>query len=1274
MKNIKIKPSENWHPLITEYEHSDDVDFNNTQITSLEGITLNINTLTDKVVDVSHNNYTSTQLTTRSTIDSILTPKIISDKYPEQFTTHIICRGYPSIGSDSRYLKILPTVIEQPTREYIAGVSVTDPNQSSWFMTQDLDDNYIYFNITIYSDTELCISHNDNINTVFLTRDANGTITFEESPGDIPTSFQKFNYIIEPENGAMVILANISGKNQYLSLASTGVLSFIDVNPGETAFPQTSIFKFIPYIKSSKNIYLDNNWVSYSTMGNQNNLNINRGKSYKNLFNNYLLTTQYTQISSNKIHVDITPLKNQLTSGYNQSRGYPFQDARACDIREYSKIFSGTNQIKGLDDIYIGFNDYTTDITLSPDEITYFHTPQDMYPFDKININDSGLVDGGAIGGDTPIVSDKIFKKAADYKYSSPDGAPSDEETGIWLCSWLKTNIGSDWDSTVSYKKDIIINHKDQTYVALIENSNIIPGTDKTVWEEQQSKSIWVDRYYNPNRYTATEALKVENQYNTYSSKYDYVIGALSAENHYVFDKVSDLVFEPGCRYAYYRVGDRENASIINTNKDSLIHAGIDPTYNNDRTEQINTTDYVAFDSTKFIQTKTRDHTDNSSFTLSFWMSQEDWTKPIGAQIVGNYTNRGFGVFNREHVTPYIIIPTASGQRVYNTDFEDVLNSTIPVTGHCSSLGMNENIHTLTKESNEWYIKQHDKKNLLVESTSLSGIIDNTEILTDIIVHSDSIYIANDSGMIYKFDIDNEYQDLLTNNLPSSIQPPGTPIQVCNPRLGFYGDQIKPVYADTFTVDMSGNTWYLSDGKIYENITGSQLGFPASFDDYINNSRVAIIAEESVMGVDGNSITVTGDGTSTVSTLIMNWNAVHSANMARIITGHGVIPDNGEIIQLTGGINAANSTTISALECSSGHIISVRSDYDNNIWSLCSDSPWDPGHVADGNNIKIFKLTNKREIIIGKTLGDIDSSLTDITGGHFYMDIISEFNSTGYTNYILILQHQPLSSDFNIIKIDMDGNFISHVQKSLPELADVDITALHDITGFESNKHRNLNRIHNNTLTFKLRFENYFDKDKTYVSNIHTDASKLSPGYHHFAYSFNSTTSNISLYIDGDLTGIATSDDANQAAAYKFSETINTPFIVGATPFFNNVLLAEHLDQESYYFTPSGSVKDIKVYNDSLNYFKVRSLTREHNKIEPIKLTLPTGGRTYLDHITKFFKHRKPGHKSNEFNINIIAPPALSGSNLRGQVEDRLKVELTSHIPTNTNINKINWI
>ena len=61
------------------------------------------------------------------------------------------------------------------------------------------------------------------------------------------------------------------------------------------------------------------------------------------------------------------------------------------------------------------------------------------------------------------------------------------------------------------------------------------------------------------------------------------------------------------------------------------------------------------FNANAFGIMKSVKHT--GSFTISFWMYNDDWTKPFGEQLIGNYMIKGFGIFNQPHVTPFIAIP-----------------------------------------------------------------------------------------------------------------------------------------------------------------------------------------------------------------------------------------------------------------------------------------------------------------------------------------------------------------------------------------------------------------------------------------------------------------------------------------------------------------------------------------------------------------------------------------------------------------------------------------
>ena len=106
---------------------------------------------------------------------------------------------------------------------------------------------------------------------------------------------------------------------------------------------------------------------------------------FTELKNNYLLNSEF--YNSNIVDgvvqapLNITPLKNQLTPTGTQIRSTVIDDKQPVNIRRYSRIHTGTNQQLGSDKIYLSYDTNITTLDLNPGKLTYFHTPQDMYPY-----------------------------------------------------------------------------------------------------------------------------------------------------------------------------------------------------------------------------------------------------------------------------------------------------------------------------------------------------------------------------------------------------------------------------------------------------------------------------------------------------------------------------------------------------------------------------------------------------------------------------------------------------------------------------------------------------------------------------------------------------------------------------------------------------------------------------------------------------------------------------------------------------------------------------
>ena len=1217
----------------------------------------------------------------------------------------------------------------------------TEDHNSRVYSTDSTDDNGIYYTVTLLDKDFLTIMHDDNYADVYLTSTGNpslGTDNLFFATADESTDADiRFRYVYNPESGFLSIFKNFTTlagdvKTYYLKSDMTkywdeyaqysigdyvywidsvyksiadnnigidpaapnqtgwvvssntipyndyGTLKFAEAESGNMPIPKDSVMRTIPYTRNSLDNKIANTWVSYSVYGEQNNLDINETKSYKNIYNNYMLSVPYKSITSTTAEYNVLQLKNQLTPKYESSRGNPFPNYRECDHREYDKIFSGTNQIRGTDQLSFGYNSYVTTIDLEPDKITYFNTPQEMYPNKKININDSGLIEAGAIGGDTPIVSDKIFKKAADYKYNTPYGAPTEEESGVWLCSWLKTNIGTDWDSRATYKKDVIVNFKGKTYKAREESIGKQPDLDKLFWIELPGGSpVWVDRYYNPERYSAEEALKIQGQYYDYTSKFEYIVQKFNAEDEYVFDKRSDLTFEPGSLYAYYRIGPNENQSIINTEKEKLVHEGILPSYTQDREPYANINDSLTLDGTVFVETNALNKTTDSEFTVSINIDADDWSVPLGSQIVGNYNNQGLGIFNKLATTPYVVFTELSGVHVYNTDLALLLTLN-PAGSAMKSVHAegSENIHILCKtDDSEYTIYQYDLKGMLVEKFLIPN---TTNDVVDFNIDKSCYYILDNQDNLKKYNINNEREDVLFSNTmwPKTVMGDSSDL---DPSGNSYADSsdtyVEPAYdnqyrinCDMYTIDLSGDTWFVKDGStVYKNMRSSDTGVSASYRDVLYGRSINLVSEETILGdTQGNQILLVGDGETTLGQLVNKWNSLNPGNRVASLSDAGlelVLPDEYEI-QLVGGVDRGTDLQIWALSGSTDHTItSIKTDCDNNIWLLSNQQI----------GTSIYKLDSDRNIIFSKKLEDVDTSLQPGVTGMSNLDIISEFNENGYECYAMVLMHPEGSDQVTSVKMSLDGTHKNTQTVTLPFAAYKSIDQFSNITNFSTVMRMFPETVTGNEIIFKIRYSSYFDPDKTYTEYLHFDATKLTKGSHHFAAGFNAINGNLALFVDGELQVAKTSDDVFTGAAYRFSKTIHTPLFVGCDSFFNNVVLSEYLKQDNHFFASNCKVSDIRVYNKYLNFHKIRALTRENKQVQSVNLTIPTGKRSYLDQAKQYYYNKMPGRKSNYFDINVVSN-TITAADVRDVLEIKLKEDIDASLPANVYINNINWI
>lgn len=574
--------------------------------------------------------------------------------------TNPIILGYSSVESDrssiiysfNSYLKINQTYLSYDNDRLSSGVFDSDGDLSN--------DNYFYLNII---DSELLY---------VIKQTTNG-----EKYLYYNTSTDSLSFTTEQDSSELIYSYN-QDNNQILLIVPNQCI--LGVNGAElSAYPIASditdnnLFTLLDknYIEQEKPVR-DSFFVEY------NGLSID--KIYP-VGNNFCVFHNYPTLTAS----NVISLKNNVL--YNNK--YSLIDInKKTNFREYTCIDSGIRGDSSYENIVLNYNNRLYNITCSPDKTTYFHAPYSLGGYDRININDLNLLETGAIGGNTPNNSDKLFKYLYEYEDFRNTGDIVDVDTGQYLCTWLYYN---------PYTPD---------------------------------QSLWLDRYYNPDVSTKLDALNADSfeiikglsafsrDNNLVGSYKDYI--SLFNQGLGVYDLPSRMCFEPNVKYAYHHIGKKDSDLLfkgLSTNK--LIEK-----------ENLNTI--------QFIET---DNLNDLSINLvldSFYPDQLKSYILFDSDNVSIHTNN--------NITPYLYTYNGNSLSAYDYTYSNLLES-ISLSANFSKLVSTDSfkeVFVLDVDNNLYRLLNN---RIIDIFSSLKTITVN-----DFYYYNNNLYILDDSGNYYSFD------------------------------------------------------------------------------------------------------------------------------------------------------------------------------------------------------------------------------------------------------------------------------------------------------------------------------------------------------------------------------------------------------------------------------------------------------------------------------------------------------------------------------------------
>jgi len=625
-------------PLSTSYQGDTDVEFIGLLDNTEEGLSFFRENYLNNAVDRKINNYSSLYLT---------------DK--QQLTDLVRIKKLPELSNNKTFNSY---IIDNNTGLYMtlsSAIEEDKPTEFPQFTTKDekfVDPSDRIFEITIFNGCSAKISHRSkNRNYYYLSVNYNQNLTFNNTNFTFSLSDNEdktlLNCILDQENNQLSLFKTINGKRYLIYLNETS----LSATSAITTFSDYT-FNINYYIKEL-NPKINTSWVSYKKE-HINQYEINLDKSRSNLSNNFLINTQYSYITGNTIESNFLVLKNQKTHK-NYSYRSDFMERNnpnvpTVDNRTYTGLFTGNDQEKGDYGITLNYEFYNSDYKMIGDMYNVFYTPESLYPYEQININDLGWNFKGSIAGENPYLSDKIFKNKNN----------TSNYYGEYLCSWL--------------------------------------------YRRKDGETIWLDRYYIPEKTSYAAALSTsftlsyEEPFNTLlkqklsaSEYYDvpYVFNSLAEEAAATpqtvksvlygisfFDKISDLVILPNTEYIYHRIGNNYVNQIVSTIDEFLIQNGLYLKNTNDSdisiTGNVDDIEYTMDGNSYSLVPNYNLINDTHQFTFSFWLKSDDWSSGFGHQIFGNLTDSGIALLNDQKITPIIMIQDGVNVFTYNTNFESL--------------------------------------------------------------------------------------------------------------------------------------------------------------------------------------------------------------------------------------------------------------------------------------------------------------------------------------------------------------------------------------------------------------------------------------------------------------------------------------------------------------------------------------------------------------------------------------------------------------------------
>lgn len=781
--------STNFAGLSTVYPYDSTLRTTSREFTTYDGLTVSVSNLLSSVKDSSVNYHSNFILSDLSDCNNFISLSAPLQPYPYNLTTYFGLYSVDDVVDNTLVIATSATYITPGA--FKIGSSTYSTSTNAIFDVEFIDKSTCTVQQTI-----------DGVNyylSYFLPN--TDTNTFLMLSSYLDNDVNLFDYIYDDTQQQLLLMKTIFGVKKYVTYDFVGnYLTMCDFLSGSEGILANTPFRLRQL--NALDLTIPVSWYSYAKNVDATGLQVNSDRCVDNLSLNYLFNLTNCKISNNSIPVNLLPLKNDFDDRNTLSRGSIMnQDVQGVLHRNYTSLNTGTNQIKGSADFNNTYNSFTSRLTIKPDNTTFFYFPYDTFPVVKLNINDSTLVNSGAIAGDSPLNSDKVFKRKILEQFSKPFNTNQSEQTGTYLCSWLKGG----------------------------ESLSALP--------------VWYDRYYNPQIINSIGALQYNNTPN-YLTEFKQLSSNSDNTLNPVYDITSNLTFEAGYQYAYQRIGQNNVAALVDSLSATHVVKWVDNVYDTLNQKSTYIGNEIVYGSGKYSKILNSSEISKinefDNFTITFDLKVDDWSTPIGYQLFGNYNQQGFGIFNYQHVTPFVISYDGSVVSIFNTDLK--LLDIVDVDGNVVYLSKLDPVGNIIAVTDIDEIVRVSYNSTITDKQYVDGISQAKCFYTTL----ETTYFFDKNYTLYE--INNSSLDVvqstiqvqaITNNLPSNpsyislfkyqgnlYQINGNNVKYQNDKIYFtsYLGDVESVNVYDFTTGTNialqiYNCWQINDYVILEDDT-----------------------------------------------------------------------------------------------------------------------------------------------------------------------------------------------------------------------------------------------------------------------------------------------------------------------------------------------------------------------------------------------------------------------------------------------------------------------